>query len=59
MAVSKPNSASRTLDVAVRSATEAVLASPDPEAASIVNLEDTVTKQHAKAVVKHKTRQPK
>ena len=46
----------KTLDVAVRSATEAVIAIPDPKAASIVTLEDTVTKQKVKVVVTRKSK---
>ncbi len=49
----------KTLDVAIRSATEAVLAIPDPKAASLVMLEDTVTKQKLKIVAMRKTKQPK
>jgi hypothetical protein len=46
----------KTLDVAVKSATEAVIAIPDPKAASIVTLEDTVTKQKVKVVVTRKSK---
>jgi len=46
----------KTLDVAVRSATEAVLAIPNPKAASIVTLEDTVTKQKVKIVATRKSK---
>jgi subtilisin-like proprotein convertase family protein len=46
----------KTLDVAVRSATEAVVAIPDPKAASFVTLEDTVTKQKVKVVVTRKSK---
>jgi subtilisin-like proprotein convertase family protein len=46
----------KTLDVAVRSATEAVIAIPDPKAASIVTLEDTVTKQKVKIVATRKSK---
>ncbi|HWN10929.1 MAG TPA: hypothetical protein VNO50_16955 [Pyrinomonadaceae bacterium] len=44
----------KALEVAVKSATEAVLTIPDPKAASIVTLEDTVTKQKVKVVVARK-----
>ena len=46
----------KTLDVAVRSATEAVIAIPDPKAVSIVTLEDTVSKQKAKVVATRKSK---
>jgi subtilisin-like proprotein convertase family protein len=46
----------KTLEVAVKSATEAVIAIPDPKAASIVTLEDTVTKQKVKVVVTRKSK---
>lgn len=46
----------KTLEVAVRSATEAVIAIPDPKAASIVTLEDTVTKQKVKVIVTRRSK---
>lgn len=49
----------RTLDVAVKSATEALLAIPDPNAASVVTLRDTVTGQEVKIVATRKVRTPR
>lgn len=46
----------KALEVAVKSATEAVLTIPDSKAASIVTLEDTVTKQKVKVVVTRKSK---
>ena len=46
----------KTLEVAVRSATEAVIAIPDPKAASMVTLEDTVTKQKVKVIVTRRSK---
>lgn len=49
----------KAIEVAVKSATEAILTIPDPKAASIVTLEDEITGQNAKVVVTRKIRPPK
>jgi hypothetical protein len=46
----------KALEVAVKSATEAVLTIPDPKAASIVTLKDDVTDQKVKVVVTRKSK---
>lgn len=48
----------KAIEVAVKSATEAVLTIPDPKAASVVTLEDDVTHQRAKVVVTRKAKPP-
>lgn len=49
----------KALEVAVKSATEAVLTIPDPKAASIVILEDAITKKKVKVVVTRQSKKPK
>jgi hypothetical protein len=49
----------KILDVAVRSATEALLKITDPEAAAVVSLEDTKTGLKTKFIVTRKTSPPK
>lgn len=46
----------KAIEVAVKSATEAILTIPDPKAASVVTLEDHVTKQKVKVVVTRKSK---
>lgn len=46
----------KTIDLAVKSATEALLAIPDPKAASVVTLRDKVTGQEVKIVATRKVR---
>jgi len=48
----------KAIEVAVKSATEAVLTIPDPKAASVVTLEDDLTHQRVKVVVTRKTKPP-
>lgn len=49
----------KAIEVAVKSATEAILSIPDPKAASIVTLKDDVTDQSVKVVVTRKSKPPK
>jgi hypothetical protein len=49
----------KTIDLAVKSATEALLAIPDPKAASVVTLRDTVTGQEVKIVATRKVQTPR
>lgn len=46
-------------EIAVQSATEAILTIPDPRATAIVIITDTVTGQSAKAVITRKSKSPK
>ena len=46
----------KAIEVAVKSATEAILTIPDPTAASVVTLEDNITRQRVKVVVARKSK---
>jgi hypothetical protein len=49
----------KAIEVAVKSGTEAILTIPDPKAASVVTLEDDITKQKVKVIVTRKSKPPK